>query len=166
MNEKPYQLVYDASVQALGDQATVLESLRGRAGTVFAATALVTFLGGQTITQAEPGPFPFGMGWWSAGGAAVGLFVLLALVTLAILWPYNLRFSVSARKILAIVSSREATPRPVDAIEALRELALQYEAMYDHNARTIKPLLWCFRSAIVVLVLEVGAWIEVLRELQ
>jgi hypothetical protein len=42
----PYQLAYEASVHGLTDQASVLESLRSRAGTVFAATALVTsFLG-------------------------------------------------------------------------------------------------------------------------
>ena len=46
-DDTPYRLAYDSSTRALDDQARALESLRTRAGTIFAATALVTsFIGG------------------------------------------------------------------------------------------------------------------------
>ena len=91
------------------------------------------------------------------------LFIVLALLTLAILWPYQVRFSVSAGEMLAIVRARE-TDDPVRSEEAYRELALRYEAMYDLNAKRIRVLLWLFRLAIVCLVAEVFAWIGVLQE--
>ena len=47
VDETPHRLAYDASVRAIEDQSRVLDDLRARAGTIFAAAALVTsFLGG------------------------------------------------------------------------------------------------------------------------
>lgn len=162
---RPYELAYEASVHAISDQASVLESLRSRAGTVFAATALVTsFLGGFALARAEDTKRDLELISFSLAGLATGLFVLLALATLGILWPYRVRFSVSAREIIAIVQAREPS-NPVGPEEALRELALRYEAMYDFNSRRIRVLLWCFRGAILCLVAEVAAWIAVLERL-
>lgn len=158
----PLRLAYDESVRALADQASALESLRSRAGTVFAATALViSFLGGQALVRSEESPFALSLS--SAGGWATTLFIALALLTLAILWPYRIRFSVSAGAMLAILDER-LQESPVSAEEALRELALRHEEMYDYNAVRIRRLFWCFRLAIILLVGEVAAWIEVLRD--
>jgi amino acid permease len=53
VSEKPYELAYEASIRAIEAQATLVESLRSRAGTMLAATALVTsFFGGQAGTSA------------------------------------------------------------------------------------------------------------------
>jgi hypothetical protein len=52
VSDKPYELAYETSVRAIADQASVLESLRSRAGTLFAATSLVTsFLGGGVLIE-------------------------------------------------------------------------------------------------------------------
>lgn len=64
---------------------------------------------------------------------------------------------------LAILDERKQES-PVSAEEALRELALRHEEMYDYNAVRIRRLFWCFRLAIILLVGEVAAWIEVLRD--
>lgn len=158
----PLRLAYDESVRALADQASALESLRSRAGTVFAATALViSFLGGQALVRSEESPFELSLS--SAGGWATSLFIALAFLTLAILWPYRIRFSVSAGGMLAIIDERKQES-PVGAQEAFRELALRHEEMYDYNAVRIRRLFWCFRLAIILLVGEVAAWIEVLRD--
>ena len=160
----PYQLAYEASVHAISDQASVFESLRSRAGTVFAATALVTsFLGGFALARVDDSTTKLELISWSLGGLATFLFIALALLTLAILWPYRVRFSVSAGEMLAIVRDREATD-PVHGEEAYRELALRYEAMYDLNTKRVRVLFWLFRLAIVCLVAEVFAWIGVLQE--
>lgn len=51
------------------------------------------------------------------------------------------------------------------AREAYEELALQYEAMYDHNTPRIRALFSLFRLAILCLLGEVAAWIAVLKDL-
>jgi hypothetical protein len=153
----PYQLAYESSVRAISDQASVLESLRSRAGTMLAAAALVTsFFGGQALVQARLDLEP-----WSLVGVAVAAFVGLALSTVVILWPFDFWFSVSAAGMLAIVEEREDA-EPVTAREAYRELALILENNYDHNLPIIRRLTWLFRVAILFLVVEVGAWIAVL----
>ena len=65
---------------------------------------------------------------------------------------------------LAIVDSREAD-NPVTAVEAYRELALRFEGNYDFNLPTIPRLISLFRIAILLLVIEVGAWVAVLWRL-
>jgi hypothetical protein len=161
VSDKPYELAYEASIRAIEDQARVLESVRSRAGTLFAATALVTsFFGGAALSRAvrngsDLHPISY-------TGAAVALFVVLALLTLTTLLPFRLRFSISAGQMLEIVETRETTTNPVSAKEAYREVALRNEAMYDFNAERIRALLWCFRIAIVCLVAEVALWIVVL----
>jgi hypothetical protein len=155
--ETPYRLAYEASVRAIEDQARVLEGLRSRSSTLVAAAALVSgFLGGEALTRAhsiEP------ISWI---GLAIVSFVATAAATLAILWPLHVRFSVSAGEILGVVQAREAESRPVDAAEAYSEIAIRLELMYDGNSATIRRLHWVFRGAIVLLSIEVAAWMVAL----
>jgi hypothetical protein len=157
MDETPYRLAYEASVRAIEDQARVLEGLRSRAGTMFAAAALVTtFLSsgipttGGVFADFEP---------VSLDGVVVGSFIATAVLTLVILWPFRFRFSVSAADMIAILQERASNP--VTATEAYQEVALRLEDLYDRNRERILPLLWCFRGAIVCLVVEVAAWIAI-----
>jgi hypothetical protein len=154
VSEKPYELAYEASIRAIEDQAAVVESLRSRAGTIFAATALVTsFFGGQALTHAGRSPVRL----LSFTTGAIGLFVAVASLTLAMLLPFRLRFSLSASAILKIIDTEAVTPT-----EALREVALRYESMHEANTRQIGLLVICFRLAIVCLIGEVGFWLTVL----
>jgi hypothetical protein len=158
-NNEPVRLAYEASIRAIADQASVLESMRSRAGTMLAAAAIVTsFFGGQAIDAQTHFDYS------STIGLAVAAFVAAALLTIVILWPFSFRFSLSARDILAIVDAR-ATTAPVTPEEAHRELALRLEFNYDHNSPRIQALIWCFRGAILCLVMEVGAWIAALGEI-
>jgi hypothetical protein len=93
---------------------------------------------------------------------AIVALTFTALLTLAILFPYRMRFSISAREMFAILDERSREQDPVPATEALREVALRHEAMYDFNSARIRILLWCFRGAIVCLVAQVAFWIVVL----
>jgi hypothetical protein len=156
----PFQLAYEASVRAIEDQARVLEELRSRAATLVAAAALVTgFLGQEALTRAdevEP------LSWV---GLALGSFIATATATLVILWPLHLRFSLSAADMIEILDERESAKAPVSDAEALREVAMRLEVMYDENAPRIGSLLWIFRSAIVLLSIEVAAWVVALWRL-
>jgi hypothetical protein len=149
----PHRLAYEASVRAIDDQARVLEDLRSRAATLVAAAALVTgFLGEAVLTRADE------IAAISWTGAAIGAFIVTAAAAFAILWPVHVRFSVSARDILGLVEQRAAAKRPIGAAEALSELALRLELMYDGNSRRVRQLLWVFRGAILFLSIEVAAW--------
>jgi hypothetical protein len=155
MNDIPYRLAYEASVRAIEDQARVLESLRSRAGTIFAAAALVTtFLssealgGGRALGDFKP---------LSLDGVVLAAFLACAGQTLMILWPFRLRFSLSAAGMIKIIDDR-GDPG-VTATEAYREVALQLESLYDRNRPRVVLLLWFFRGAILSLMLEVGAWL-------
>jgi hypothetical protein len=158
VSEKPYELAYEASLRAIENQAATVESLRSRAGTILAATALVTsFFGGQALTRAERSP----LHTLSYTTAALGSFIAVSLLSLTIVLPFRLRFSLSARAILRFFED-VAESDLVSPLEALREVALQYEAMYDSNATQIRRLVVCFRLAIVCLLGEVGFWLTVL----
>ena len=140
-------------MRAIENQAATVESLRSRAGTILAATALVTsFFGGQALTHAESSPLHV----VSFTTAALGSFIAVSLLSLTILLPFRLRFSLRARAILSFFED-EAEDGPVGAAETLREVALQYESMHELNARQIRVLVVCFRLAIACLVARLAS---------
>ena len=134
VSEKPYELAYEASIRAIENQAATVES-------------------GQALTHAGRSPVRL----LSFTTGAIGLFVAVASLTLAMLLPFRLRFSLSASAILKSVDGETVT-----STEALREVALQYESMHGANTRQIHLLVMCFRLAIVCLIGEVGFWLTVL----
>jgi hypothetical protein len=157
VSEKPYELAYEASIRAIEAQATLVESLRSRAGTMLAATALVTsFLGGQALLRTGGSPLHF----LSYTTGALASFIAVSSLTLTILLPFTLRFSLSAAQILRALETEQRDDQT--STGALREIALQYELMYDSNTRQIRILETCFRLAIVFLVAEVGFWLTAL----
>ena len=158
VSEKPYELAYEASIRAIENQAATVESLRSRAGTILAATALVTsFFGGRAFVRA--GGFPLHLVSYTTG--ALASFIAASLLTLTMLLPFTLRVTLSAAEILSFV---ENDPRAdqLTATNVLREVALQYESMYDSNDRQLRILEACFRLAIVFLVAEVAFWLTAL----
>jgi hypothetical protein len=132
---------------------------------MFAATALVTsFLGGIALTDIRDVGGSSAIHWsaWSFSAAAVATFVVLLILTMAILLPYRLRFSLSATEIIEILEERQDSGDPVGGREAYRELALRQDEMYDLNAVWTRALFWLFRGAILFVGLEVAAWTTVL----
>lgn len=156
MDETPYRLAYELSLRAIEDQARVLEEVRSRAGTLFAATAIATsFLGGETLARDIAG-----ISALSFTGAAIGCFIASSTLTLAIVWPFRFGFSLSAREML-----RELQDRSPTTSDVYRELAIRLELNYDRNSDRIRSLFWLLRGAILFLVLEVAAWIIALWRL-
>ena len=76
------KLAYEAETRSLDMQASSLDALRTRAGTLFAVTSLVaSFLGSQTLRAKGLHPWPV----W----VAVGALVASCLLTLLVLWPWH-----------------------------------------------------------------------------
>jgi hypothetical protein len=160
VSEKPYELAYEAAVRAIDAQAMLVESLRSRAGTMLAATALVTsFFGGQALARA--GGSPLHLVSYTTG--ALASFIAVSALTLTMLLPFTLRVSVSAAEILRVVEG-EPRDEQLTSAEVLREVALQLEAIYDSNTRQVRILEACFGLAIVSLVVEVAFWLAALTE--
>jgi hypothetical protein len=158
VSEKPYELAYEASIRAIEDQAAVVESLRSRAGTIFAATTLVTsFFGGQAFARA--GKSPVHLLSYTTG--AIAFFVAASSLTLVMLLPFRLLFSLSASAMLKFFDDG-AGDDLVTPADALREVALQYESIHEANTRQVRLFVACFRLAIVCLLGEVGFWLTVL----
>ena len=145
------KLAFEEAQSAISSQATTLDGLRARAGTLLAAASLVTsFLGGQALAKPtlDKGlvvrPDVGFEGW-----VAIGFFVLVAVLTLAILWPYEWRFVMGAQTILT----------GADFETTQRDLAEYHEKNYDANKEKLDGLFWCFRLACIFLACETVAWI-------
>jgi hypothetical protein len=145
MAETTAAIIYDEATRAIARQQTVLDGVRTRAGTLFAAASLVTaFLGGQALTHHPALDF---FAW-----AAIVVFVLLFASVLAILWPWRFQFVMSA-KILIEDHSQKAVP------DLQTYLAETWERNYDTNQLRIDRLFSLFRVACGFLSLEVVAWL-------
>jgi hypothetical protein len=142
------ELAYVESVRAIEEQSSVLASLQTRAGTLLAASSLVTsFLGGRALS----GEFHF----WSI--VALGAFVATSLSTVGVLWPrHRWRFVVSPARLIA---AARADPADDDVAKAHEEVALRLERMLDDNRATLQSLFRTFRLSCVFLIAEVAAWI-------
>ena len=162
MTETPQNIAYQESVRAITMQASVLDGLRTRAGTILAAASLVTsFLGGQALAKPSISggvEIQANIGVW--GWVAIAAFAGVALLALAILFPYTWKFEQSARAIIGIV---ETTPEPVTAEDAERELALRHEINFDSNRLKLDRLFWCFGAACGLIAIEAVAWVVDLR---
>lgn len=151
MSETVAGLAYGEARSAISSQVSTLDGLRARAGTLLAAASLVTsFLGGQVLAKPalEHGLIVRGQ-VGTEGWIAIAFFILLAVMTLAILWPYQWRFDMGATAILG----------GTDFNETEAELAKYHEQNYDSNKERLDRLFWCFRWACVFLAAETIAWI-------
>ena len=154
MPDSAGKLAYDEARAAIGAQAATLDGLRARAGTLLAAASLVTsFLGGQVLAKPSLDKGLIVRPDLSSGDfVAIAMFVGVAALTLAILWPYEWRFEMSAKVILGYGKDAD-----VDAVQ--RQLAAFHENNHDKNEKKLDWLFWCFRGACILLVAETIAWI-------
>lgn len=154
MAETVEKLAYEEAKSAIACQETTLDGLRSRAGTLLAAASLVTsFLGGQvlakpTLSEGVLSQPDVGTEGW----IAILMFVGVAGLTLAILWPYDWRFVMGAGAILQASGA--------ESFESVQgQLAKFHEKNYDANEGKLDRLFWFFRLACVLLVGETVAWV-------
>jgi len=163
-SEKPYELAYEASVRAIEDQVKILDGIRGRAGTLLAAAAVVSsFFATQAFRSvAANAGRTTTLHLVSYTSGAIAAFAAVALLTLVTLLPRDFRFSLDAVRMLEIVK-RRARDDPVGAIEAYELVARQHQWLYEMNQGQLRVLSWFLRAGTVCLVVEVVLWIVVLE---
>ena len=145
VGETAESVVYAEALRGIARQQTVIDALRNRAGTLFAAASLVTaFLGGQALTR---DPELDTLAW-----LAIGAFVTLFALVLAILWPWKFRFTLSPQVLIEDHLSKSVP-------ELHTYLAEIWDKNYDFNKTTVDKLHRLFRIACSALSVEVVAWL-------
>jgi hypothetical protein len=150
-------VAFSQAVRALDGQSTALESLRTRAATILSAAALVTaFLGGLALagpTLQDGKVQRAELTAWSWLG--VSSFLAVLLLSLVMLFPYKVRLSVSATRVLeGAAAAPDAT-----VTEIQRDLARYLDANRTHNTKLLTRLFVCFGLASIMLLVEAIAWI-------
>jgi len=142
------RLAFDESVRALTLQSSVLDDLRARTGILLTAISLTaTFVGSRALDD--------GFSTWTE--IAICLFLASAGFCLGILWPRgDWGFSLNASAVLDKYV-RERDSASLDRM--LEEIADVNQTNWQTNAERLKWLFWCFRLAVLALVLQVPCWL-------
>lgn len=142
-------LVYESAVRALDQQATVVESVRVRAGILLSAASVATgFLAGVALDR--------GRALTPWGWTAVLAFFFVGAASLWLLLPRReWQFSPSATAL--VVDYLDAAD--VTLARAQRNLAIHMGEAEASNADELKRMFRWFEAACAILGVEVLLWI-------
>jgi hypothetical protein len=140
--------IYQEAVRGLVQQQQLVESFNTRAGNLIFATAFATsLLGGQALSD--------GLGVWDWIGVAL-LLSIGALLCL-MLWPYyNYTFRFDPEELMQRYVD---SPAAVSLSSMHRTLALTIKADMIGNWRIIGRIRLALQVSLVLLLLEIIAWI-------
>jgi uncharacterized membrane protein len=146
--------VYQEALRGLLQQQGAIQSLQGRAATmIFAASFASSLLGSVALAD--------GLGFWD--WIALGLLFAIGALAAFLLWPYyNLTFRFDPEDLLARYVD-VAEPPQMMAIH--RELALRIKADWRRNGRTVRRMREALQLALVLLLVEIAAWLFSISEL-
>jgi uncharacterized membrane protein len=146
--------VYQEALRGLLQQQSAIQSLQARAATlIFAASFASSLLGSQALAD--------GVGAWD--WIALGLLFAIGALAVLMLWPYyNLTFRFDPEDLLGRYVD-VAQPPPMAAIH--RELALQIKADWKRNGRIVRRMREALQLALVLLLVEIAAWLFSIGEL-
>jgi hypothetical protein len=143
-----YALAFGEGVRALSEQQAVIDSFRTRSGLLLSGAAIATsFLGQASLER----------GTSFVTWLAIGMFIVLGAAVIAILWPRG-DWEYAIRPELVIANYIEH-PEPLNLAGIHRDLALHMDRSYLRNRGQLLRLVWLFRSASVLLIVEILAWV-------
>lgn len=141
------RLAYDEAVRGLESQRASLDALRTRTGTLLAAAALVTtFIGGRALKGHNSA--------WTT--VAIGAFVGVVVTSFIVLLPWKLHFALPPSQLVVDYVDPDPQEKPTTM---LRDLALHHGTTVNNNRAKQERLFWGFRCSIILLGLEVIAWL-------
>ena len=148
MADERKKLAYDESIRALDLQSVVLDDLRARTGILLTAASLTaTFIGSRALDG--------GFTTWTR--FALAFFVASGGFCLGVLWPRGQwGFAFNANTILEGYIQQ---PVAASIDEMYVEFAKINQGNWEANADRLKWLFWCFRLAVLALVLQVPCWL-------
>ena len=140
--------IYREALRGIVQQQALVESMNARAGNLtFAAAFATSLLGGSALAD--------GLGAWD--WLAVALLFGLGVLIVILLWPYyQYRFRFDPAELLDRYVDGD---RPATMSEMYRELALRIEADRAGNWRIFQRLRLALQAALILLLLEIVAWL-------
>jgi hypothetical protein len=146
--------VYQEALRGLLQQLAAIESLHARAATlIFAASFASSLLGARALED--------GVGAWD--WTALGLLVAIGGLAVFLLWPfYDLTFRLDPEDLIARYLD---VPEPASMAVMHRELALRVDADRRRNGRLVRRLRVALQLALILLLLEIVAWLFSIAEL-
>ena len=148
MTTRDWHFVYQEAVRGLQHQQYVVESLNTRGGNLIFATAFATSLLGTRALSDGVGV----LDWIS-----VGLLFLVGALIVVMLWPYyNFTFRFDPEQLLKSFVDRE---EPATMSEMHRTLALRIKTDMANNWRIIQRIRFALQLSLIVLLLEILAWL-------
>jgi hypothetical protein len=140
--------IYNEAVRGLTQQQALVENLNSRAGTLVFATSFATsLLGAQSLSNGVDA-----FDW-----VALAVFFAIAVLVVFLVWPYqHYRFRFDPNDLLRRFVDSE---QPTSFSAMHRELAVQAELDRAKNWRTIQRLLVGLQAALLLLLVEIAAWL-------
>ena len=149
MAETPYDVAYEAAVNALTHQSAALDELRARTGVLLAAASVSTaFLGSEALKSSNASAFDW---------LAVVCFFGVGTAAVCILWPREGWKFVVDPAILVQSYIEIEDPPGLDKIK--RDIALHLGNHYKANQKRLNSLFWWFQLGCVLLVVEIVSWL-------
>lgn len=138
------QLVYDEAVRALGRQRAAAAELRNGASVLIATAAVAVSLLGPGDRSDTP-----------LGLLAVGAFVMVCLMALAVIWPHDgLSTAVDLRPLVSDLTETAAGSRRLSSSEMHRRLIMSMASHQTLNARRLTHVSRAFRTGALVLIVQ------------
>jgi hypothetical protein len=160
MGVEAERIVYEESVRALAQQRELLDGLRGRAGTLLAATSIATaFLSAQALRDSAALD---ALAW-----TAVVLFCVVVLLTLAILVPWKWTFAHHPHLLIGVHLETENPPpgwQPSTPSEVYRNISYWDGVHFTENGRKLQLMFVLFALACFALAVEIVIWLILLAE--
>jgi hypothetical protein len=142
-----YKVAYDEAVRALSEQQAEIDSFRTRGGMLLSAAAITTsFLGSEAGQGRDSG---------SLAWAALTVFGAVAVLSLALLWPYVWQVTMDPHVIVAIYIESDE-PMAMEALH--RDLIDQMRVSYLKNREGLDLLAVLFQISSGLLALEIVLW--------
>lgn len=153
-----YEVAYREAVRAVDEQATVLEQIRARAGTLFSAAGVTAGVLGLAVKDATKAHGAAASALWVAAVA----FVALAASTVAVWWPVRRGWFLMDARLIIRDSIEGDVPLTLDELH--RDMALHHGENAVRNAKIIRRRLNWYVGALVAFAAFVGALVTGLVE--
>lgn len=139
-------LAYDSEIRSLDMQASSLDELRSRAGTLFAVASLIaTLLGGETLQAKGLHSAPV----WAAIVSLIGSSFL----TLLIVWPWRWwQFRIDGAAVLDLIKDTNIS------VDEIRRRIVR-GTKYGENDSRIRKLERLYQGAGFLVVAQLVAWL-------
>jgi len=149
MTVTPQSLAYSESVRAIEQQSRMVDELRSRTGVLLTGASIVaSFLGAQALRSHGS--------LTTLDGLAIVAFAVVLATSMAILWPREWRWALSAKVLLEDWADEPTRRDDVAGMQAF--LATTLEINWKANRLKLDKQLCLFQVAAVALGAEVIFW--------